>query len=128
MAEKFGFEIKIASDKTGEVLAEVSKRSTVALEAVGQKAEDNAVREVTKAVYDTPPAPTYKRTGRLRSSITHSVDSDNMSVSVGSNVEYAPYVELGSSRAKRGPRPFIKPALENYQAQYSALIKEIFGG
>lgn len=34
--------------------------------------------------------------GILRASITHVVDSDNSSVSIGSNIEYAPYVEYGT--------------------------------
>lgn len=51
-------------------------------------------------------------TGRLRSSITWKADEDSKSpyVDVGSNVEYAPYVELGTSRAPA--YPFLRPALE----------------
>ena len=37
-------------------------------------------------------------TGRLRSSITHSVDANEngISIVIGTNVEYAPYVEFGT--------------------------------
>jgi HK97 gp10 family phage protein len=34
--------------------------------------------------------------GVLRASITHEVDENNASVSIGTNVEYAPYVEYGT--------------------------------
>ena len=34
-------------------------------------------------------------TGRLRNSITHALDADGEAVYIGTNVEYAPYVELG---------------------------------
>jgi phage gpG-like protein len=51
------------------------------------------------------------RTGRLRGSITHELGSDALSVfvDVGSNVEYAPYVELGTQNMYA--RPFLRPAL-----------------
>lgn len=34
--------------------------------------------------------------GVLRASITHEVDEENASVSIGTNTEYAPYVEFGT--------------------------------
>ena len=51
------------------------------------------------------------RTGRLRDSIAWRPGSDHTPyVDIGSAVEYAPYVELGTSRAHA--RPFLRPALE----------------
>lgn len=52
------------------------------------------------------------RTGRLRGSITWEpgADSQGPYVDVGSNVFYAPFVELGTSRAPA--YPFLAPALE----------------
>lgn len=52
------------------------------------------------------------RTGRLRGSITWRLGEDLNGVyaDVGSNVFYAPFVELGTSRM--APRPFLVPALE----------------
>ncbi len=52
------------------------------LEKSGQLIENEAKRKV--AVDD----------GILRSSITHEVDEENFSVTIGTNVEYAPYVEF----------------------------------
>lgn len=51
------------------------------------------------------------RTGRLRSSITWMLgeDSAGLYADVGSNVEYAAYVELGTDRM--GARPYLRPAL-----------------
>jgi phage gpG-like protein len=53
----------------------------------------------------------HVRTGRLRSSISWALGWDALSifVDVGTNVEYAAYVELGTSRAK--PYPYLRPAL-----------------
>lgn len=62
-------------------------------------------------------------TGRLRNSITHQQFSEDTEV-IGSNVDYAPYVELGTS--KMGARPFLRPAAENHTAEYSAIIKQIY--
>lgn len=52
------------------------------------------------------------RTGRLRGSITHAPGKDGTGpyVDIGSNVNYAPYVELGTSRM--GARPYLRPSLE----------------
>lgn len=50
-------------------------------------------------------------TGRLRSSITHDLehDSQGLVAFVGSDVHYAPHVELGT-RYQR-PQPYLRPAL-----------------
>lgn len=50
-------------------------------------------------------------TGRLRSSVTHEVTRDGQGpvAIVGSDVDYAPYQELGT-KFQRGT-PFLRPAL-----------------
>lgn len=50
-------------------------------------------------------------TGRLRSSITHELAKDAQGIvgTVGTNVEYAAYVELGTSRMSA--KPYLRPAL-----------------
>lgn len=47
-------------------------------------------------------------TGTLRRSITHEFLSKHLAI-VGSNVVYAPYVELGTS--KMSAQPYLRPAL-----------------
>jgi len=51
-------------------------------------------------------------TGRLRSSITNEIgqDGDGLVATIGTNVEYAPHVELGTS--KMAAQPFLLPALD----------------
>lgn len=93
-----------------------------ALTAVGITAENNAKREITRAVYDTPESPSYVRTGRLRNSLTHSVEMNEKAVYIGSAVEYAAYVELGTSRMRA--RPYLRPAVENYTDEYKNLVKQ----
>jgi hypothetical protein len=50
-------------------------------------------------------------TGRLRASITWRIGRDYLSpyVDIGSAVEYAPFLELGTGRM--AARPFLRPAL-----------------
>ena len=59
-------------------------------------------------------------TGRLRNSISHETDSD--SVYIGTNVEYAAFVELGTSKMKA--RPYLRPAAENYTNEYRDLAEQ----
>lgn len=95
-----------------------------ALEAIGMTAEGYAKIEITKAVYNTPPSPSYKRTGRLRNSIAHARDDD--AAYIGTNVEYAPYVELGTSKMKA--RPFLRPAATEHSAEYKNIVKSALQG
>lgn len=66
-------------------------------------------------------------TGTLRNSITHEVHPNEESVYVGTNIEYAPYVEYGTSKSPA--YPFLRPALTNqtnvnrYQNIFEAYLK-----
>jgi HK97 gp10 family phage protein len=46
----------------------------------------------------------------------------DQSVYIGTNVEYASYVELGTS--KMAPRPFLKNAIENYKNDYKRIVED----
>jgi len=53
--------------------------------------------------------------GNLRDSINHKVLKLELSVKIGTPVEYAPFVELGTS--KMAAQPFLRPAvLQNKEA------------
>lgn len=59
-------------------------------------------------------------TGNLRNSITHQpVDAETMAV--GTNVHYAPYVELGTVKMKA--QPYLRPAIENHRDEYERIIQ-----
>lgn len=79
------------------------------LEAIGMTAE-------TYAKKDCP-----VDTGRLRNSIDHAVASNEDAVYIGTNVEYAPYVELGTSR--QTAQPFLKPAASEHSAEYKRIME-----
>lgn len=87
-------------------------------------------------------------TGNLRNSITHQVDVDEGAVYIGTNVEYAAYVELGTGIENveggtlkkswvymgedgewyigkpQKPRPFLKPAVADHLNEWQGILKE----
>lgn len=131
-----GFEVK--NDHIKQVKEELERRIPVILEALGLEAQGNAITEITNMeAVDT---------GRLRNSITWATSKsqgspnsqpgdkaggddykkqtnpeDNV-VYIGTNVEYAPYVELGTY--KMPSRPFLKNAVEKYKDKYQEIVKE----
>jgi len=64
-------------------------------------------------------------TGRLRSSITHEIEGT--AGRVGSNVEYARAVEMGSedSNFNRAPQPYLRPALHKNEKAIRQMFKKI---
>ena len=62
-------------------------------------------------------------TGNLRASITHRVDGDE--AIIGTNVEYAPYLEFGTS--KQSPQPYLRPALDENKSQVRNIMGKIIG-
>lgn len=100
----------------------------VAFKAIGLTMQQNAVIEVDRAVYDTPESPNYIRTGNLRSSLEarSAIQTDERSATVGTNVEYAPYVEFGTSRGMK-PRPYIRPCIENHFEEYENILSTELG-
>ena len=66
-------------------------------------------------------------TGNLRNSITHEVDDGEPAVYIGTNVEYAPYQELGT--INMDANPFLKPAVADHANEYRKIIeKELKNG
>lgn len=59
--------------------------------------------------------------GNLRNSITHEVDEKKQVVRVGTNVEYAIYVELGT--IKMEAQPYLNPALEMNRGNINKLME-----
>ena len=95
-------------DNSKEVLSALEKGKRNALTAIGSTAE-------TYAKQETP-----VDTGRLRNSISHTVDGE--AAYIGTNVEYAPYVELGTSRAKA--HHMLQKAATEHSAEYKQLAED----
>ena len=66
-------------------------------------------------------------TGRLRASITNRLDVEGSELVgvVGTNVFYAPFVELGlKTKPNYPPQPFLFPALESNKKKIIDLLKD----
>lgn len=96
------------TSNVNDILSALEKGKRNALTAIGATAE-------TYAKKATP-----VDTGRLRNSISHSVDGE--AAYIGSNVEYAPYVELGTSRAKA--HHMLQKAATEHSAEYKRLAED----
>lgn len=107
-------DVTVKQDNTEQAVDGIDSAIGIALEKIGLLAENYAEK---KCPVDT---------GNLRASITHEVDTADNAVYIGTNVEYAPYVELGTSRQKA--QPFLRPAASEHGAQYHQVLKKAFGG
>ena len=95
-------------DNTDEVLAALERAKKRGLDAIGLAAEGHAKKE------------TPVDTGRLRNSISHATDDE--AAYIGTNVEYAPYVELGA-RGRPGVHMLQRAAAEHAD-EYKQLMED----
>ena len=65
-----------------------------------------------------------KDTGRLANSITHQVGDKEVAIST--NVQYASYVELGTSR--QTAQPYLRPAATDHVDEYTDIVKRVLKG
>lgn len=87
----------------------------LALDLIGQKAEGYAK--------DDCPVDT----GRLRNSISNKVDGND--VYIGTNVEYAPYVEFGDKmHHENGKAHFLRDAATTHGTEYKAIAELVLKG
>lgn len=120
------------TDNSKAVKAEFEAACLKALEGCGLTAENYAKR---LCPVDT---------GNLRNSITHRVDESEPAVVIGTNSEYAAYVELGTGKYTTGgrpdpwvyqddkgqwhhtngqrARPYLKPAVADRKETYRGII------
>ena len=107
-----GVEVRV--DNRDEFKRGMEAALATALEEIGLTAEGYAKRACPVD------------TGRLRNSITHIVDEAGKCAIIGTNVEYAPYVELGTRHQK--PQPYLKPAAEDHASTYRSIFRKHLGG
>ena len=96
-------------DNTDEVLSALEKAKKRGLDAIGLVAEGHAKKYETAV-----------DTGRLRNSISHATDDE--AAYIGTNVEYAPYIELGA-RGRKGLH-FLQKSASNHTAEYKKLLED----
>ena len=95
-------------DNSDEVLAALKRAKRRGLEAIGLAAEGYAKRI------------TPVDTGRLRNSISHAKDDE--AAYIGTNVEYAPYVELGA-RGRQGVH-MLQRAASEHADEYKQIMED----
>lgn len=140
--------IILENDNRDQALRDLAQAKSRILEIWGINAEKYAKALCPVGTPESTGKKGY-RGGTLRNSITHSVDDAESTMSVGTNVEYAPYVELGtgpyfepppeweSFDAPRGsgvgtgfvrPRPYLRPAITDHTDEYESIAKQELGG
>ena len=95
-------------DNTQEVLSALEKAKKRGLEAIGLVAEGHA-KKITPV-----------DTGRLRNSISHATDDE--AAYIGTNVEYGPYVELGSPTINA--HHMLQKAATEHADEYKRLMED----
>ena len=95
-------------DNSKAVLDALQRAKKRGLEAIGLTAEGHAKK-------NTP-----VDTGRLRNSVSHATDDE--AAYIGTNVEYAPYVELGA-QGRKGVHMLQRAATEHTD-EYKRLMRE----
>ena len=131
----------LKNDRTKEIINDKNTAVKRTLETIGLLAEKYAKALCPVGTSESTGKKGY-RGGTLRNSITHETGKD--SVTIGSNVVYAPFVELGTGPnftpppewEKIGgytgtgtghgyvhPRPYLRPAIEDHLDEYERVIK-----
>lgn len=105
--------LAVRADNRAAIKAALSRATAKALEEIGLTAEGYAKKACPVD------------TGRLRNSITHVVDPGEKAVYIGTNVEYGPYVELGTRLTEA--QPFLRPAASGHAGTYRAILKSNLG-
>lgn len=96
-------------DNSNTIKKALPEQIEITLEALGLQAEGYAK---LKCPVDT---------GRLRNSITHATVKREKAVYIGTNVEYAPYVEMGTVKQKA--QPYLAPAVTEHVPEYKAIAE-----
>lgn len=109
-------EITIKVDNRKTINSQFDSAMGVAMSLVGELVEGYAKE---KCPVDT---------GNLRNSINHKENQSGTEYisQIGTNVEYAEFVETGTS--KTSAQPYLKPALANHTSQVKQLISKTVQG
>ena len=99
--------LEVVADHTDEVIEALGVAIARGLEAIGIEAESDAARLCPVV------------TGRLRNSITHTIDEDGPAAIVGTNVEYASYVHNN----RKHPQPFLTDAVNQNANRYRQIFE-----
>lgn len=114
-------EVKI-EDNSEEVLEALHDKVVDWLEAIGEDAADTAAKRAPVGTPESTGIPGYIG-GTLKNSISSAVVESENAVYIGTNVEYAPYQEFGTSRGISG-KHFLQFGATAHQAEYKSLLEQ----
>jgi HK97 gp10 family phage protein len=127
-------------DNSGDIRRQIKDAIIRGLERCGMEAEGIAKANLTKNESVV--------TGNLRNSITHKVNTSEPAVYIGTNTEYAVYVELGTGEHAEGgggrptpwvyqddkgnwhhthgqrAKPYLRPALADHKKTYKNILED----
>lgn len=127
-------------DNSGDIRRQIKEAIIRGLERCGMEAEGTTKANLTKNKSVI--------TGNLRNSITHEVITSEPSVIIGTNNEYAAYVELGTGEHAEGgggrptpwvyqddkgnwhhthgqrAKPYLRPALADHKQTYKNILED----
>ncbi len=106
--------------KTSRLAAAIEKEQVRNVKKILIKIERTAKKKATGR-----PGPKV-RTGRLRSSISHRMDSSKLPKgevgALGADAHYAVYLEFGTSKMQ--PYPFLRPAVKDNEREIINIVRE----
>ena len=111
-------QLVIAANNARQIASAMNDAMAAALEEIGLSAERFAKAE------------TPVDTGRLRNSMTHALEMDEKAVYVGTNVEYAPAVEMTvfvRGKMREGAH-MLEHAAANHGDYYRGILKKHMQG
>lgn len=150
-----GISVELTADNLDQVLEEFAEQVNMGLEAIGLQAERHAKENITRnGTVDTgllrnsithavsggsPVLQSYENTGYSkrrdkRVPVRKGAYSGNVgsasekAVYIGTNVEYAPYVEYGHQQYGGGghvpAKPFLRPAAAEHNDEYKRIMEK----
>lgn len=109
-------------DHADEILSACKEQVNAWLKAIGEDASSTSADKAPVGTPESTGIPNYIG-GTLKNSISCAVDEANKCVYVGTNVEYAPYQEFGTSRGIKG-KHFIQFGCTAHQEEYKQMLEE----
>ena len=102
----------LKEDNTKEALNHFKEQLVIGMKSIGLTAEGYAI--------DDCPVDT----GRLRDSISNAIVEEEKAIYIGTNVEYAPYVEYNdNAHHEVGKAHFLRDAATTHSDEYKAIME-----
>lgn len=107
-----GIQLHVTRNDFGRIAAELAPKISAVVVATTLEVEGEAKNDVAVL------------TGNLRRSLHSAFSEDLTHGAMGTDVEYAPYVEYGTSRM--AAQPYVTPAVERARAPFLEAVRKVF--